>query len=774
MGVLSMRLIKQLHNRSGIGFKLGILFVLIGVLMLGISVIGLIGIGRLSSALDFVTEKVWHAADGATDTQVELQRQMILVTRLTQGQAGVDDQPLIAASDESIQEALLRLSGSQLVAEELVSKLEQSWRSYALVRDRVVKAEQKFVKVDARLKQDFTRLERVLASVRSYTLKAIDHLKGGESLGLTLSDQVALEVFIKGETEKQRELARQWIYDYQNLVLSGYDEPAVKKGQNSLAKLADQIQRVSQHPIFDTRAENETLGQGTYGKIMSQVLAEHKANAAQALDAFRELQEARQAYEQQSEQMLGLLAQVEVENEGLIKKQDAHVESTKFAALTGMVISGVLGMLVSAGAIRFTRCAVVKPIRQVAETATAIADGDLNHLVNFSSSDEIGTLAQAFNRMTDKLRRQIEAEQQARREADQLAAVQTKTSQQTAELVEKERQSKEQLQRMLADYLEFIERVAEGDLSARLTLHEGDYLMTTLGHNLNIMVERLGEMTLQIREATENIAVAAAEILAATQQQAGGASEQSAAVAQTSITIDQVKTIVEQSFAKARLVAEQAQQTREISKVGQQTVVDTVDGMRQIKDQVESIAGNILALSEQTQQIGEIIATVNEIASQSKLLALNASVEAARAGEHGKGFAVVAVEVRNLAEQSRHATGQIKAILSKIQQATNRTVMSTEEGTKGVDSGVALTAQAGAAIQQLTESITASASAAQQIVASAQQQAVGVEQIALAIENINQATLQNIASTRQAEKAAEDLSGVAKQLKGFVARYKLN
>ena len=95
-----------------------------------------------------------------------------------------------------------------------------------------------------------------------------------------------------------------------------------------------------------------------------------------------------------------------------------------------------------------------------------------------------------------------------------------------------------------------------------------------------------------------------------------------------------------------------------------------------------NIAETILALSEQTQQIGDIIATVNDIADQSNLLALNAAIEAARAGEAGKGFAVVAGEVRSLAEQSRQATAQVKEILGDIQKATNTAVMVTEEGTK--------------------------------------------------------------------------------------------
>jgi methyl-accepting chemotaxis protein len=285
--------------------------------------------------------------------------------------------------------------------------------------------------------------------------------------------------------------------------------------------------------------------------------------------------------------------------------------------------------------------------------------------------------------------------------------------------------------------------------------------------------ERLQNILAQIREAGNDLRAGAAEILAAATQQSAGASEQSAAISQTTVTVDEVKTISEQAINRAQEVVNASQRTVDVSHSGQQAVQDTIATMGHIEERVESIAENILALSEQTQQIGEIIATVGDIATQSNMLALNASVEAARAGEHGKGFAVVAAEVRNLAEQSRQATAQVREILLDIQGGINATVMATEEGIKVVDEGMQLTAGTATAIEQLAGVIDESAQAAMQMVAGGQQQASGVEQIALAMQNINQATQQSLASTRQAEKAARDLNELAQSMSQIVEQYRL-
>jgi methyl-accepting chemotaxis protein len=340
-----------------------------------------------------------------------------------------------------------------------------------------------------------------------------------------------------------------------------------------------------------------------------------------------------------------------------------------------------------------------------------------------------------------------------------------------------EQKQREYLQTTVQEYVGYMVDVAQGNLAARLPLdgagnEENDPLIV-LGRNLNETVASLQSMAIQIREAANNLSSAAAEILTATTQQGTSANEQSAAISQTTTTVDEVKVISEQAIQRAQEVVDSSQRTVAVSRSGEEVVQETVGSMAQIKTRVEGIAENILALSEQTQQIGEIIATVNDIAAQSNMLALNASVEAARAGEHGKGFAVVAAEVRSLAEQSRQATLQVRTILLDIQNGINATVMATEEGTKVVDQGLELAGQTGDVIERLASTIGEAAQTAMQMRAGGQQQATGVEQIAMAMQNINQATTQSLASTRQTEQAARDLNELAQSLTETVERYQL-
>jgi len=191
----------------------------------------------------------------------------------------------------------------------------------------------------------------------------------------------------------------------------------------------------------------------------------------------------------------------------------------------------------------------------------------------------------------------------------------------------------------------------------------------------------------------------------------------------------------------------------------------------QVGTQMEAIAESMMRLSEQSQTIGQIIATVEDLAAQSNLLAVNAAIEAAKAGEHGKGFGVVAQEVKSLAEQSRQATDRVRTILSDIQKATTAAVMATEQGGKAVEAGGRQTETAGESIAALASSVTEAAQAATQIAASSQQQLIGMDQVAGAMENIKQASTQNVASAKQLETAARNLDDLGRRLKQLVESY---
>ncbi|RTL50585.1 MAG: HAMP domain-containing protein [Rhodocyclaceae bacterium] len=413
----------------------------------------------------------------------------------------------------------------------------------------------------------------------------------------------------------------------------------------------------------------------------------------------------------------------EQELELLKQREDDARTRTELAVLT--IVGGILlaaALVVGAGV--FLTRHIAQPLRAVTAVAERITAGNLSiDLVPGKREDEVGALMWAFVRMAKSLQG--------------MAAV--------------------------------AERVAAGDLTAQIAPQSNE---DVLGNALAAMIASLRKMTQEIGEGVTVLAASSSEIVASTTQVASSSAETATAVSQTMATVEEVKQTSQLAADKAKQVSETAQRTVEISKSGKKSVEESVESMHRIQEQMESIAESIVRLSEQGQAIGEIIATVNDLAEQSNLLAVNAAIEAAKAGDQGKGFAVVAQEVKSLAEQSKQATAQVRAILGDIQKATGGAVMATEQGNKAVEAGVRLSAEVGESIRVLAESIAEAARAATQIAVSAQQQLVGMDQAVLAIQNIREASTQNVASTKQTEAAAQNLHELGVRLKQLVARYR--
>jgi methyl-accepting chemotaxis protein len=420
-----------------------------------------------------------------------------------------------------------------------------------------------------------------------------------------------------------------------------------------------------------------------------------------------------------------VLAEMEADENALLKQRSVAASDSVERTLATIVWgTGIAILVLAVVGFAITRN-ISKPLNELGVIADAIATGDLGiNLVPDNRQDEVGSLLRSFARMLQNLREMSAAAQQ----------------------------------------------IAAGDLRAKITPKSD---RDVVGAAFAAMIDNLRRTTSELAEAVNLLAASGSEILAATTQVASGAAETGTAIAQTTTTVEEVKQTALVSSQKAKFVADSAQKATLIGEAGRRAVEASMAGMQHIQTQVESIAESVVRLSEQGQAIGEIIATVNDLAEQSNLLSVNAAIEAAKAGEQGKGFAVVAQEVKSLAEQSKQATAQVRTILSDIQKATNAAVLATEQGSKAVAAGVAQSADAGESIRQLADSVTEAAQAATQISASSQQQLVGTDQVALAMENIKQASAQNVAGTRQTEIAARNLHELGLRLKQLVVQYKM-
>ena len=312
----------------------------------------------------------------------------------------------------------------------------------------------------------------------------------------------------------------------------------------------------------------------------------------------------------------------------------------------------------------------------------------------------------------------------------------------------------------------------EGDLTKRVPVAGKDEI-AELGGWFNVFIERLQGMISKVAHVTDKVASASVELSATAEEMSKGAESLTSRTVQTAAAVEEMNATVGQVAQNSGKAASMAQDTVQTAKSGRDVVSETVSGMREISDAVTQSATIIATLGKSSDQIGEIVRVIEDIADQTNLLALNAAIEAARAGEQGRGFAVVADEVRKLAERTTKATKEIGDMIRQIQQDTKGAVASMEAGTHKASGGVVLVNKTGEALAQIAEMVTSTADMIRQIAVAAEEQSVATQQIASDLETVARVSKESESGACESAKASQDLSLLATELQKIVSCFKV-
>ena len=489
----------------------------------------------------------------------------------------------------------------------------------------------------------------------------------------------------------------------------------------------------------------------------------------------------------------------------------------EYAQVSKSIYFSVFGLFVGILVISyfFTK-QIVGVVRRVKDAANRLALGDVNFSITSSSKDELGQLEESFGLMLSNIKEQadlankiaegnLDAEVKAKSEDDILSKSLNKVTSTLKGLVsELKKLTTEALDgnlKVRADGSKYnggfgeivngvnktldavilpvkegsdvLEVMASGDFTVRVKgEYKGDHQIIT--SSINKLGDSLSKIISDVNNAVHATASASNQISSSSEEMAAGAQEQSAQTAEIASAVEQMSKTILETTKNSSAAAEAAKNAGSIAREGGKIVNETIEGMNRIADVVKKSAETVHILGKNSDQIGEIVQVIDDIADQTNLLALNAAIEAARAGEQGRGFAVVADEVRKLAERTTKATKEIATMIKQIQIDTSEAVSSMNEGTAEVEKGKQLTDKAGKSLHQIIAGAESVVDMSTQLAAASEEQSSAAEQISKNIEGINNVTKESAAGIQQIARASEDLSRLTVNLQELVSKFKID
>jgi methyl-accepting chemotaxis protein len=422
------------------------------------------------------------------------------------------------------------------------------------------------------------------------------------------------------------------------------------------------------------------------------------------------------------------------------------------------ILISAIGILVMAVIAFFISTTISKPISRIAAMLRTLSSGDLE--VEFAEKeklslwrrrDEISDIGQAFEQLKSYLSEAGEVAQ-AIANFDLAVKVSAKSEKDRFNLIFS------QMVERLRDVISQLAVSADSLTTSSSRLTDAANQASQATTQIAATVAQVAKGTAQQSEATTMTASSVEQLSRAIDGVARGAQEQANAVAKASELTGSISNIIQQVTGNAKAVTDLSASAADAARNGSRTVEETLSGMQNIKTKAGLSAEKVREMGQRSQEIGVIVEAIEDIASQTNLLALNAAIEAARAGEHGKGFAVVADEVRKLAERASQATNEIGELIKRIQNTVGEAVATMEAGTQEIETGVTRANEAGTALTTILEAVEAVYQQATEVNKAAEKMNEASGELVTAVDTVSAVVEENMAATEEMTASSTEVT----------------